>query len=167
MPNWCLNRLTIEHEDRAKVMEFAYAYKEGKACDHYLPVPRDESGELITDEKHPDYWYNWCVNNWGTKWDIGSENGEMHGLHPTVVGNQATMSFDSAWAPPIGLYDRLQLLGFKVEASYFEPGIGFAGRWIDGEDQYYEAAGSYQDFPQDLIEEYNMDEFYEDTEASA
>ena len=167
MPNWCLNRLTIEHEDRAKVMEFVNAYKEGKVCDHYLPVPRDGNGELIGDPNHPDYWYNWCVNNWGTKWDIGSDNDEMHGLKPTVVDNQATMSFDSAWAPPIGLYERLVELGFKVEASYFEPGMGFAGRWIDGEDDYHEASDSYKDFPQSLIHEYNMDEFYEDSEASA
>ena len=162
-----MNRLTIEHDDVEKVNDFVEAYKRGEACDHYLPVPRDENGELITDEKHPDYWYDWCVANWGTKWDIGSENGEMHGLHPTVVDNQATMSFDSAWDPPIGLYGRLQELGFKVDASYFEPGIGFAGRWIDGDDQYHEATGSYKDFPQSLIHEYNMDEFYEDSEASA
>jgi hypothetical protein len=42
-------------------MEFVLAYKEGKVCEHYLPVPKDEKGELITDESNPDYWYNWCV----------------------------------------------------------------------------------------------------------
>jgi len=159
MPNWCSNNLTIEHEDRAKVMEFVHAYKEGRACDHYLPVPRDENGELITE------WYDWRVQHWGTKWDIGSDNNEAHGLNPTVVGNQATMSFDSAWAPPIGLYEKLDGLGFLVSATYFEPGMSFCGKWYDGNDEYY--GGGLEDFPEDLVEEYNMEEFYEDSEASA
>ena len=161
MPNWCLNRLTIEHDDIEKVNEFVAAYKRGETCEHYLPTPKNEDGSLDDD------WWNYRVNNWGTKWDFGSGEDEKDGLHPTVVDNQATMSFDTAWSPPIGLYERLQLLGFKVEATYFEPGMAFAGQWIDGDDQYYEAAGSYKNFPQDLIEEYNMDEFYEDSEASA
>ena len=161
MPNWCLNRLTIEHDDIEEVKDFVEAYKSGKTCEHYLPTPTDENGDL--DEN----WYNWRVANWGTKWDFGSCEDESGGLHPTVVHNQATMTFDTAWSPPIGLYERLQLLGFKVEATYWEPGMCFAGRWIDGDDQYYEGVGNYKEFPQDLIEEYNMDEFYEEPEASA
>ena len=164
MPNWCLNKLTIEHEDRAKVMEFVHAYKEGKVCDHYLPVPRDGSGELITDTTHPDYWYNWCVSHWGTKWDIGSDNNEAHGLNPTVVDNQASMTFDSARSPPIGLYEKLDELGFLVSATYFEPAMGFCGKWYDGNDEYYEGS-NLEDFPQDLIEEYDMEEFYEEEEV--
>lgn len=156
MPNWCLNNLTIEHEDRAKVMEFVHAYKEGKACEHYLPVPKRDDGELSDD------WWDYRVENWGTKWDIGSDNNESHGLNPTVVGNQASMEFDSAWSPPIGLYERLVELGFKIEASYWEPGMDFAGRWIDSIDEYYEGRDT---FPQSLIEEYNMEECYAEEEA--
>ena len=161
MPNWCLNRLTIEHDDIEKVKEFVEAYKRMETCEHYLPTPKRDDGQLSDD------WWDYRVNNWGTKWDFGSGVNEIHGLHPTVVDNQATMSFDTAWSPPIGLYERLQLLGFKVEATYFEPGISFCGRWIDGEDQYYEGDGDYTHWPLDLIEEYNMDEWYEEPEASA
>jgi hypothetical protein len=161
MPNWCANNLTIEHEDRAKVMEFVHAYKQGKVCDHYLPVPRDGNREFITDTNHPDYWYTWCVNNWGTKWDIGSDNNEVHGLHPTVVGNQATMTFDSAWSPPIGLYEKLVELGFKVEATYFEPGMAYCGLFQDGEDDYTEY--THKDMiPKRIWDEYNLSEFFED-----
>ena len=60
MPNWCLNKLTISHEDRSKVMEFVHAYKEGKVCEHYLPRPEDQD------------WYEWNISNWGTKWDTVS-----------------------------------------------------------------------------------------------
>ena len=160
MPNWCLNRLTIEHDDVTMIEEFVEAYKRGETCEHYIPTPKNADGSLHDD------WWDYRVNNWGTKWDIGSYQDETFGLHPTVVDNQATMSFDSAWSPPTGLYERLVELGFKVEATYFEPGMGFAGRWIDGDDQYYETTDSWKQFPLDLIEEYNMDEFYEDEEET-
>lgn len=164
MPNWVSNNLTIEHEDRSKVMEFVQAYKEGKACEHYLPVPKDEKGELITDESSPDYWYDWCIKNWQTKWDIGSDNNETHGLNPTVVDNQATMSFDSAWSPPIGLYEKLHELGFSVEATYFEPGMAYCGIWTDGEDHYVEYT-SKDMIPRRIWNDYNLDEFFADDEA--
>ena len=163
MPNWCLNKLTIEHEDRAKVMEFVHAYKEGKACEHYLPVPKRDDGEL-SYERLVELGVAYRVNNWGTKWDIGSDNNEAHGLNPTVVDNQASMTFDSAWSPPIGLYEKLDELGFLVSATYFEPAMGFCGKWYDGNDEYYEGS-NLEDFPQDLIEEYDMEEFYEEEEV--
>ena len=165
MPNWCLNNLTISHENRSKVMQFVRAYKEGKVCDHYLPVPRTDDGELIIDQTHPDYWYNWCVNNWGTKWDIGSDNGEVHGLNPTIVGNEATMSFDSAWSPPIGLYEELDRLGFMVDATYFEPGMGYCGIWHDGDDLYTEYGSDKGLIPVRVWEDYNLAEFFEEEVA--
>jgi hypothetical protein len=159
MPNWCLNKLTIEHEDRSKVIEFVLAYKEGKACDHYLPMPKNEDGTPF------DNWYGWAINNWGTKWDIGSDNGEVHGLNPTIVGNQASMSFDSAWSPPIGLYEKLHNLGFSIEATYFEPGIGFCGLWENGEDECIEYS-SHDMIPKRIWEEYNLEEFFDDEPVS-
>lgn len=165
MPNWCLNNLTISHENRSKVMQFVRAYKEGKVCDHYLPVPRTDDGELIIDQTHPDYWYNWCVNNWGTKWDIGSDNGEVHGLNPTIVDNEATMSFDSAWSPPIGLYEELDRLGFMVDATYFEPGMGYCGIWHDGDDLYTEYGSDKGLIPVRVWEDYNLAEFFEEEVA--
>jgi len=154
MPNWCLNKLTISHEDRSKVMEFVRAYKEGKACERYLPRPADQD------------WYEWNVANWGTKWDIGSDNGEVHGLNPTIVDNEATMSFDSAWSPPIGLYERLNNLGFSVDATYFEPGMGFCGIWHDGDDLYTEYSDKGM-IPVRIWEDYNLEEFFSDDEVEA
>jgi len=131
-------------------MEFVHAFKEGKACEHYLPMPEGED------------WYDWNIENWGTKWDIGSDNGEVHGLNPTVVDNEATMSFDSAWSPPIGLYEELDRLGFMVDASYFEPGIGYCGIWHDGEDLCTEYGNNKGVIPVRVWEDYNLDEFFTD-----
>jgi hypothetical protein len=156
MPNWCLNNITVEHEDSAMVDRFEKAYNEGKTCEEFLPVPKDENGRIF------DGWYDWCVNNWGTKWDVGGQP-EHHGLKATRVGNQVSASFDSAWAPPVGLYDKLFELGYNVKATYWEPGMAYCGIWDNGYDNYIE----YTDhgmIPVALWNEFNMEEFFQDDE---
>lgn len=132
MPNWCLNKLTVEHSDPSMVKRFADAYNKGKTCNEFIPMP----------ENIGDGWYDWCINNWGTKWDIGADIGtdkaERYGLKATVVGNQVSCSFDSAWAPPMGLYEKLVELGYNVRATYFEPGMAFCGLYDNGVDNYIE-----------------------------
>ena len=132
MPNWCLNKLTVEHDDPAMVDRFEKAYNAGKTCNEFIPVP-----EGYYDDGR---WYDWCIDNWGTKWDIGADVGtdkeERYGLKATRVGNQVSCSFDSAWNPPIHLYEELVELGYNVKASYFEPGMGFCGLWDNGADNY-------------------------------
>lgn len=139
---------------------FVKAYNAGKACGEFLPIPE---GYLEDDR-----WYDWCLTNWQTKWDVGADEGtekeEWHGLKATVVGNQATMSFDSAWSPPVGLYDKLHELGFSVEATYFEPGMAYCGIWKDGEDNYTEYT-SKDMIPKRIWEDYNLDEFFTDDET--
>lgn len=46
--------------------------------------------------------------------------------------------FDSAWSPHIGVYEALIEQGFKVEAMYYEPGMGYAGIFNENGDDYYE-----------------------------
>lgn len=156
MPNWCLNKLTVSHTDKAAMDRFVESYNKGTVCNEFLPMPSD-----IGDE-----WYNWCVNNWGTKWDIGADVGtereEFHGLKATVVGNEASCSFDSAWAPPIGLYEKLDELGYKVHASYFEPGMCFCGIWTDGYDNYIEYK-SKDMIPVGIWNDFDCGSFFDET----
>jgi len=156
MPNWCLNNVTINHDDPAKLNELLDAYKRGELMEHFLPTPKDENGELDKD------WYDWRCDNWGTKWDVGGETEFVDRRdHNTVV-----LSFDSAWAPPIMFYEFMKRKhGFDIRASYFEPGMAFCGEWIDGMDNYYDD-GDWHDFPDHLIEEYNMYEFFEEDEVA-
>lgn len=153
MPNWCSNKLTVEHNDPAMLEKFVNAYNLGKVCNEFLPLPEGED------------WYNWQVDNWGTKWDIGADVGtdreELHGLKATVVGNQANCSFDSAWGPPIGLYEKLDELGYKVHASYFEPGMAYCGIWADGYDNYIEYK-TKDHIPVGIWNDFSLDEFFTD-----
>ena len=158
MPNWCLNKLTVSHPDQTAMDRFVSAYNKGTVCNEFLPIPEDIGNG----------WYDWCVSNWGTKWDVGADEGtdkeERYGLKATVVGNEASMSFDSAWSPPIGLYNKLVELGFSVEATYFEPGMCFCGLWRDGDDDYMEYH-SKDMIPKRIWEDYNLEEFFEEVEA--
>jgi len=158
MPNWCLNHLTVSHPEKEKVDRFEDAYMRGDVCEAFLPEPKDDEGNPIVgadyDEngnfKMPD-WYLWRIKNWGCKWTFGYD--EDRGLKPTRVDNEVTVRFDTAWSPPLGLYERLKVLGYTVKAYYFEPGMCFAGEWIDGEDTYYENdMDSFSDMVHELFD---------------
>lgn len=155
MPNWCQNKLTVSHNDPSMLDRFVQAYNAGKVCNEFVPKPEDLG----------DGWYGWCINNWGTKWDVGADVGtdheERYGLKATVVGNEANCSFDSAWSPPIGLYEKLVELGYKVHASYFEGGMCFCGVYHDGYDNYIEYK-TKDGIPVGVWNDFHLDEFFAD-----
>lgn len=114
MPNWCSNSVTIKHNSRDKIKASVEAFESSKFLNHFSPLPNGEWN------------YQWCVENWGTKWDVGSDSGEAEILD----SNQAHFNFDSAWSPPIEVYKKMCSLGFEVTAYYYEPGVGFVGKFI-------------------------------------
>lgn len=155
MPNWCSNWVEVGHEDPAKVQALADAMNRGEFCDHVMPVPEDlkitagylgdpvEQAELErkTAENVAKYgygnWYDYCVNSWGTKWDVGGEG------QADIADDGLSMnaSFDSAWSPPVGVYEALVDQGYTVRAFYYEPGMAFAGVYDNGSDDYLELGG--------------------------
>lgn len=153
MPNWCMNNLTISHDDPSKLQEFADAYNSGSVCEHFIPQPDD----LGSDAFGENGWYTWNMNNWGTKWDFGKEEYDMSA---TVDNNEIILSYNTAWSPPTPLYDHLVELGYKIRASYFEPGCGFCGIYYDGYDHFVEY-DNHDMIPVAIWNEYNLDEFFE------
>lgn len=152
MPNWCSNGITLRHADPAMI-DRVIKGQEGLLME-FLPTPTaltetmagsygDEDKQRALEAKQLENirlygakdWYDWNVANWGTKWDFNLENVERQ--DPNTV----TASFESAWAPPTGAYEKLMALGFEVEAMYYEPGMCFVGKWDNGEDDYYEYGG--------------------------
>lgn len=69
----------------------------------------------------PD-WYDWRVDNWGTKWEVDCHRNDY-------VDGTLTIGFDSAWGPPIFAFEQLANLGFEFEIKYFEGGNVFGGRY--------------------------------------
>jgi hypothetical protein len=158
MPNWCNNTLELQHEDPAMIARAKQAFAEGKLLNEFCPVP--ESLQIVAgrvgDDSDPKQveleaaqasnlathgykdWYDYCVNEWGTKWDVG---GDDYNEPQQDSPNKITMSFDSAWAPPCAAYEKMLDLGFSIRAYYYEPGMCFAGIWEDGDDDFYEIGG--------------------------
>ena len=87
-------------------------------------------------------WYDWCVSEWGTKWNAGgSDNADMQ-IDWDEDGDDsiALFQFDTAWAPALGVMQKLMddHPELSIECRYYEPGVGFFGVWTDGSDRCYE-----------------------------
>ena len=155
MPNWCNNTVEIYHADPAMLERVRTAFKDARLLEEFIPVPKDlqivagmvsdpdEQKKLEEDTKRNmevhgyANWYDYCVNEWGTKWDVG---GDDLGPAQDIPGG-LMLTFDSAWAPPCAAYEKLTDMGFRIRAMYYEPGMAFAGIWEDGDDQFYEYGG--------------------------
>ena len=120
MPNWCYNNAKITHENPAKIAELKGTFETRTTFEHFIPLPEGK-------------WdWDFCVNNWGTKWDIG---------HPSINDsgpNMLDIYFETAWSPPTGVFEAMKAQGYVIEAEYWEEGGFFVGRWIDGEGECYE-----------------------------
>ena len=87
-------------------------------------------------------WYDWCVSEWGTKWNAGgSDNADMQiDFDEDGDDSIALFQFDTAWAPALGVLQKLRddHPELSVECRYHEPGVGFMGVWTDGHDRCYD-----------------------------
>lgn len=118
MPNWCNNYASFSHKDPEQIKKLIAASKEGKLFETFVPFPNGE-------------WdYGWAVENWGTKWDISNSDVQETG------DKDASVSFDSAWGPPVAFYRKMTELGFDVDATYYEEGMQFAGHYTSEDDDY-------------------------------
>jgi hypothetical protein len=150
MPNWCDNNLYLEHNDSEMIKKAKDAWESGKFLATFVPEP-DYTTEKVkhtfptnfaTGEPKPEFvdpesaWWDWRIQNWGTKWDIGYD--DDRGNHAQGCDKTMFVYFDSAWSPPVDAYVKLSELGFLVKAFYHESGMGFCGAWIDGVDEYYD-----------------------------
>ena len=153
MPNWCNNHVTLTHEDPAMIKRAYDALERGEFLNEFIPVPEDlkitsgflgsgpeqEELERKTKANVEKYgygnWYDFSCGEWGTKWDTGEQgNNDINPNDPCML----TAGFDTAWSPPIRAYEKLEELGFMIDAMYYESGMAFAGVWSSefGDDEY-------------------------------
>ena len=178
MPNWCNNYVELQHEDATMISRAATALGKGELLNEFIPVPADlqiaagnvgakGSPEQVAHELQVEQniakhgyadWYSFCTSEWGTKWDLGGDGTEAS---VDESGKKMTFSVDSAWSPPIGAYQKLEELGFTVNAYYYEPGMGYAGTYSDGFDNEYNFSDMTSEevadtIPGDLDEMFNI-----------
>lgn len=181
MPNWCNNNVTISHTDSAKLEALASAVREGKFCNHVIPVPKaltetvaghcgdgyDQELNQFKMQLNQKYfgttdWYGFCTSRWGTKWDVDAYEGE----NVKVENGVLEFGFDSAWSPPIGIYEALVEDGFEVVAYYNEPGMAYVGKYDNGVDECYDYGGTDSTTVRDVIGD-DLDEMYGISESMA
>ena len=183
MPNWCNNSVEIYHADPAMIERVRKGFNDGGLLSELLPCPKDltdtVSGSMGEDKRAEHEaqqaanvekygyanWYDFCVNEWGTKWDVGADGNPAQDIPGGLM-----LGFDSAWSPPIGAYEKLTEQGFRIRAMYYEPGMAFAGVWEEGHDDYYDyggldSAGIADTLPVDLDEAFGISESAAEWEA--
>lgn len=158
MPNWCNNSVEIYHDDPAMIERVRAAFNGEGLLQEFIPVPddlRNTVSGFLGEDKRAEHeaqqaanlekygyndWYSFCVNEWGTKWDIGADGNPAQDIPGGLM-----LGFDSAWAPPVAAYEKLCAMGFRIRAMYYEGGMAFAGIWEGNEDEcnddYYEYSG--------------------------
>jgi hypothetical protein len=151
MPNWCSNIVYVSHEDEKLINELIQVCKKTDLglFNTYVPIPPSEEND----------WYSWNINNWGTKWDVNSED-----LSLIVQGNdRVCISFDTAWGPPIEFFKKIEeQYGFVVKAYAFETGMFFAGIYEDGDFEEYRLDDP--DLPEELDEAFCIKDYLKDIE---
>ena len=159
MPNYCNNNIVITGPNSVidKIEKIANGDK-GDLLQYFYPMPKalqDTTAPLQKDatkeEKAKakenlkkygyDNWYDWRVENWGTKWDIM----EFYNIDRKEIGedeSEISLGFDTAWAPALGAYERFidENSNCSLKAYYYEPGCDFMGEWDNGMDSCFEVA---------------------------
>ena len=151
MPNWCQNVIYVSHEDKNKMMALKDAILNAELCDHIMPMPEELKG--TTSPSDSPNWYDWACEHWGTKWDICSSH-DTDEFYNDDDGETYVFKFDTAWAPPIPVYDEMIKQGFNLVAKYVEYGMGYHGEYsIDG-DFYHNEIQDGDEIDEHLQSEY-------------
>ena len=113
MPNWCFNELKIDTEEPKVLERFK---RKAKAKDTALSL-----NKLHPEPKGVD-WYEWRLQNWGTKWDVEA-------MLEDYSEDYLLYTFDSAWSPPVEWleYVAKQYPQLQFRLKFDESGVGFFG----------------------------------------
>jgi hypothetical protein len=164
VPNWCDNYVTFKHDDPAMIDRVIRGFTGEGLFTEFAPCPQELIDTLAGSFGDPDKnaeleqkqktnmakygakdWYDWCNQQWGTKWDVDTRPSETTSkvVKRSEAGTEVALGFSTAWSPPTGFYATMvDEFGFKVSAYYYECGCAFCGYWSsDGDDDTYEITG--------------------------
>ena len=153
MPNHCHNRVTVYSANTHDVAKIKQIFEDENCFGQIIPEPDwpntpllssdnrygtkyGNDGELPVRSEDPfvtyrfqstgradERWYDWRVQNWGTKWDCYDV--EVTDDDP----EQVEIEFNTAWSPPEAICTELreQYPDLSVSWFYDEPGCEIAG----------------------------------------
>ena len=175
MPNWCTNHIDLSGDltkfkawlgDEKLTLNKIDPLPEALASvNGVAPDKTDDEKMALRKEHGADNWYDWRVQNWGTKWDI--ELDFEDGLDDGIIIN---INFDSAWAPPQAAISTLAAMfpEMNITHAYLEEGVGFVGKdeYIGGErvtERFHEDSNSVA-WKQLAVDEFCWEPYEEEAE---
>jgi hypothetical protein len=120
MPNWCDNKVVFsgDKETMQKIREAALQSRDYEFFSKFIPCPDDEKNN----------WYQWNIENWGTKWDVQVNENCLGEIQSIDSNWSIEMHFQTAWSPPeIFIKTICEKLNISAKLSYVEWGMGFVG----------------------------------------
>jgi len=126
MPNWALCHIEITG-NMEKISKM---------------LSKDEDGDVFLKNLVPyegEWDYEWCCDNWGTKWDVGENSLEVNddGLCGWA---------DFAWSPPMTCFEKYcnQNDDVFIKMCFIEPHMSFLGYWDSNGNIIYENDYNYR-----------------------
>lgn len=138
MPNWCHNSTVIrvpssvvpDIDEARRILddfENRYTYMIGMderrsfSLDTIRPIPLS-----VRFSDDPSDRIRWCVDNWGTKWDVHNP------AYDRTMMRSALMAYDTAWEPPLEALRHLSTLfpQMDISTSYNDEYDNFNGYYI-------------------------------------
>ena len=160
MPNHCYNRLTITTDDYGLLIQMrdAALMEEEQLLEFLCP---------FTEETDYEYDYDWCVKNWGTKWDIFDvEIVSLEDERPSGFTAILELKFSTAWSPPVEAIEHgAERYGFDFELTYKEEGMMFTGvatPLMEKTYTYTFDVPPHEEMPCQLVDEWGIDVDYDD-----
>ena len=109
----------------------------------FVPMPESIYRGNLGKEEEEKYgkencWYDWSIDNWGTKWDCYQT--DVHRISDKVL----VIFLQTAWSPPMPVVKAMseQFPNLYVSIAYIDEGMAFAGKntFLNGEEicvEYY------------------------------
>ena len=123
-PDWA--NIPLSEEDQ---YEYSFSSARGEVGEKPVMVINEESPfmnglRFKSTNAQDDRWYNWRVQNWGTKWDCYSLE-----IDDTDMPHGFEVNFETAWSPPEEIHSAIceQFDDLSISWFYDEPGCEVAG----------------------------------------
>jgi len=173
MPNWCDNVMYVDGTNEAlenvrQIFESDKPFAKLKPEPDYdkVVVPfafpeimnffdKKETEPKVAKAGRPNAWYDWRCSEWGTKWEPSNVECGMETPPFTADTEVLCVGFQTAWAPPQGIYEKIsQLPGIDaIVAMGCEPGVDFISAMIYKDDAADEHKAINIDFEMGQLEE--------------
>ena len=119
MPNNTTNYITIWTTNKDLLKKIEKGFASHTLMQTFHPMPKELEG--TTAPQDTPNWYDWCVNHWGTKWDVYSYDEPTKRFKSAIIEKEdfhidtfkprkyyeLSLEFLTAWSPPTDFFHYL------------------------------------------------------------